>query len=484
MTVAALVVPLWIAIQSLAAQDPTAALRTFRDDPALDGARVGVFVRDLRDDRIVAEHDAGKGFMTASNMKLVSLAVGLASLGPEFRFRTMLVATGPVRDGVLWGDLVLVGSGDPTFGGRQEGEDPAAVFARLIETATRERGLVQITGDVLGDDDFQPDEVMGEGWAWNYQGDDYAAQVSGLCFAENCATLRIGTSAIGSAPRVTVIPATRFLEIVNQATSEVPGTKRALWAVRERATNRVRIGGRLATDAKPWSTKVSVENPTAYAATVLRERLLARGVRVDGAAFDRDLAPERPERYGDESVLAVHESAPLREILVTLGKVSQNLYAEQVLRASAPGNHGMTAASAHAKAVLAGLGVDTTGMRIADGSGLSRLDLVRPRQLGDLLTGVWRSEHRADFVRALPIGGVDGTLASRFESGPARGRVVAKTGNISAVTALSGYVLRKGEDDPPLVFSCLVNNFTCTTSAAKAALDRFVVALVESLDGD
>lgn len=471
-----------VCIASLVPQDPAAALAELRADPALDGARVGVFVRDLAGDRVVVEHDSDYGFMTASNMKLVSIAVALATLGAEFRFRTSLVATGPVRGGVLSGDLVLVGAGDPTFGGRQEGDDPRAVLQRLVATAVREHGLRRVTGDVLGDDDFQPDEVMGDGWSWNYEGDDYAAQVSGLCFAENCARVTLTPSAPGSAPRVALSPPSSYLETVVDALC-VEGEVRARpWARRERARNRIRIGGRMASDAKPWSEKLSVENPTAFAATVLLETLRAQGVEVAGIAADRDERPERAERYGDETILAVHGSAPLREVLVTLGKVSQNLYAEQVLRAAAPGDHGMSAAAAHAKVVLQRFGVDPRGMRIADGSGLSRLDLVRPRQLGELLTGIWRSDLRTDFVRALPVAGVDGTLASRFRGTPAEGRVVAKTGNISGVTALSGYVPRADDVEHPLVFVVLLNDFTSSTDDAKAALDRFVVALVGSAD--
>ncbi|MFO1053844.1 MAG: D-alanyl-D-alanine carboxypeptidase/D-alanyl-D-alanine-endopeptidase [Planctomycetota bacterium] len=478
LTVAALVASLSFA----SPQSPQDALRTLREEPALEGARIGVFVRDLRDDSIVAESDSQRGFMTASNMKLVSLATALSTLGPDFRFRTTLVATGPIREGELFGDLVLIGSGDPSFGGRDEGEDPAKVFDRMIEAAVQTHGLKRVRGNVLGDDDVQPDEVMGEGWAWNYEGDDYAAQVSGLCFAENCIRLVLQPSAEGSMPRARLSPATGFVEVENRALCTAAGTKGILGVERLRASNHIRITGRMACDAKASRHLLSVENPTAYAATVLRERLVARGIVVDGGAFDRDVAPERPERYGDETVLAVHDSAPLSSICTTLGKVSQNLYAEQVIRAASPGAHSMTAAAAHAKEVLAQIGVDTKGMRIADGSGLSRLDLVRPRQLGDLLSGVWRSPLRDSFRRCLPIGGVDGTLASRFVDPALRGRVVAKTGNISAVTALSGYVLRKDEAAPPLVFAVLLNDFTCPTAAAKEALDRFVAALVSAAD--
>ncbi len=446
--------------------------------PALDGARVGVLVLDLADGTTLAEHDAGHGFMTASNMKLIASSVALQTLGADFRFATTLVAHGPISDGVLNGDLVLVGSGDPTLGGRQE-EHPAAVFERLAHELKVKHGITRITGNVLGDDDCHPDEVMGEGWAWGYQGDGYAAQVSGLCFAENCVKVHVTPNGPDRAPTVRIEPAAaaEFFDVENRATVGAAESGSRTWVTRRRATNTIAVGGWIAADRDEYVATCSVENPTAYAAHTLRAVLIAQGIQVDGQALDRDQRPEMPDRYGDETVLATHHSAPLAEILVTLNKVSQNLYAEQVIRAAARharGNGGMPTAAAHAKATLKSYGVDPTGMRIADGSGLTRLNLVRPRQLAALLTGIWSGPHRDVFLPTLPITGVDGTLRNRFAEGPAKGHVHAKTGSISSVIGLSGFVMRADAGRPPLVFSILVNNYTSSTASARGQVDAFV----------
>ncbi len=461
-----------------AAQSP---LEQFVSDPALSGARVGVLVKDLATGEVRHEHDSDRGFMTASNMKLVSSATALLTLGPDFRFRTTLIGTRAVHEGTLDGDLVLVGSGDPTLGGRSEGKNPAAVFERLVDHMVKEHGLRRVTGRILGDDDCQPDEIMGEGWSWGYQGDAYAAQVSGLCFAENIAAAYLSGNAPGEVAKVSIVPATSYITITNQAVTSEPGGRTTFWSNRARATNRVTIGGRVPADASGLRERFSVENPTAYAAHVLRETLIAKGVRVDGPSLDADELKERPERYGDETLLATHESAPNRDMLIVLNKISQNLYAEQMIRAASRatvGQAGMRAASAHAKSALEKIGVDTKGMRIADGSGLTRLNLVKPAQLAALLEGMWKHEHKDVWLTTLPIAGVDGTLGRRFRDTKAKGRVRAKTGYISSVVALSGYALRKNENAKPIVFSILVNNFTCPTSATKAAVDRFVVSLV------
>ncbi len=417
--------------------------------------------------------------MTASNMKLISSSVALLTLGPDFRYETRLIATGPIRDGVLEGDLVLVGSGDPTFGGREE-DHPEAVLDAWSSRRCRSTASQRIDGRVLGDDDCQPDEVMGDGWAWNYQGADYAAQVSGLCFAENCVALTVTPAAAGRAPAVSLVPALDWFDVENRATCFDGKGRRALWADRKRATNRLVLGGRMPVGSKAWHEKLSVENPTAFAAKALADVLAKKGVEIGGAVLDRDDVEDRPEGHGDDTVLATHQSAPLRDIVHTLDKVSQNLYAEQVIRTAsrvAAGDGSMRGASAHAKEVLAGLGIDTSGLRIADGSGLTRLNLVHPRHLAGLLAAMWRSECRDALFDALPVAGVDGTLRTRAKDSPAQGHVHAKTGYIGAVVALSGYVVRPKADEDPIVFSILVNNFTCRTADAKAAIDSFVEAL-------
>ncbi|MBK8980339.1 MAG: D-alanyl-D-alanine carboxypeptidase/D-alanyl-D-alanine-endopeptidase [Planctomycetes bacterium] len=477
-----------LALPAPAQSDPAgslqAALAALRSCDALAGARVGVLARALDDGRTLCEHDADAGFMTASNMKLVTAAVALRTLGPEFRFTTSLVAAGPIANGVLHGDLVLVGQGDPTFGGHGEGDDPAASLGRMVDSMVAAHGITAIRGDVLGDDDCQPDELMGEGWAWGYQGADYAAQVSGLCFAENCATVVVDAGAPGRPPAAALIPATGYLSLALRATTVPPGAPTRLWVERDRASRSIVVGGSVPAGAGPWRERVSVENPTTYAATVLLETLRARGIDVSGVALDRDERPARPERYGDELVLATHRSAPLREIVAALLKVSQNLYAEQLVRAAARqarGSGGMLVASAHAKSVLAELGVDPRGMRIADGSGLSRLNLVQPRQLVALLAALdGDARLREDFVAGLPLAGVDGTLARRFRDTPAAGRVRAKTGYISSVVALSGFVAPTDAAQRGTVFSILVNGFTSPTADVQRAVDSFVVELARA----
>jgi D-alanyl-D-alanine carboxypeptidase/D-alanyl-D-alanine-endopeptidase (penicillin-binding protein 4) len=454
-----------------------AAAEALVSDPHLAGARIGVHVRDLATGAILVRLGDDRGCLPASNMKLLSAAVALLTLGPDFTFVTRLEARGDVVAGSLRGDLVLVGGGDPTLGGRQERDQPRVPLARFAHLLRSEHGIERIEGAVLGDDDCQPDEVMGEGWAWGYEASDYAAQVSGLCFAENVVRLEWSATAAAARPVLRLCPPTSYLAIDDTVTAG--GTVTAIAVARERGSNRVSLSGRLGR-GRTHADAVTVENPTAFAAHELRECLLEAGVAVCGPAADADVRPPRPAAG---RVLAEHRSPPLRELLPVLNKASQNLYAEQLVRAAAraaAGRSHMRDAAAHAAQVLGGLGVDVRGLVMADGSGLSRLNLVQPRQLGDLLAALWRSEHRDLFLASLPVAGVDGTLAERLRDGPARGHVRAKTGFISRVVALSGYVPRPDPAAPPLVFSVLLNDFTCDTSLAKAAADAFAQALARA----
>ncbi|MEZ5965605.1 MAG: D-alanyl-D-alanine carboxypeptidase/D-alanyl-D-alanine-endopeptidase [Planctomycetota bacterium] len=457
--------------------DLAAAVRELASHPALAGSRVGVHVRDLADGRVLAQHDDDKGFMTASNMKLLASATALLTLGPDFRFVTRLEAHGPIHDGLLDGDLVLVGAGDPTLGGRHEKDGPRAPLLRMARRLRDEFGVDEISGNVLGDDDCQPDEVMGEGWSWGYESADYAAQVSGLCFAENVVRLTLTARADGQRPALRLEPETGYLTLIDRVV--VGGDKTGIDIARRRGGNQATLQGRLASGAK-HADAVSVDNPTSFAAHVLSECLREVGIRVRGVAADKD---DLPVAIAAGRSLCEESSPLLRDVLRTLNKVSQNLYAEQLVRAAgraARGTGGMVEAAATAADVLRELGGDPTGLVMADGSGLTRLDLVQPRQLADLLAGMWRHPHREVFVATLPVAGVDGTLGKRMQDGPAHGHVRAKTGFISRVVALSGYVDRPDPKVPPLVFSILLNNFTCDTQAAKDAVDALVQELARA----
>lgn len=439
-----------------------AALGKLVAAPQLAGGRVGAIVVDAGSGATLAAHGADLGYATASNMKVVSAAVALAALGPTATTRTELSLFGVVAGGELRGELVLRGGGDPTFG-----EDDGRALAAFA-AAVRQRGIQRVVGRVRGDGSWQGDETLGLGWQWDYLEADYAAPFGGLCCAGNVVTLTVAPGAEGRPTVVADLPSVALVAEVEQVAA---GQETALTVQRPLGSMVVRVRGRIAADAKPRALRVAVADPAAAAAERLTVALQQAGVEL--------VAAEVPESAAEE-VLATHVSPPLASIVVPLLRDSNNLYAEQVWRWAArlrTGDGSTAAAERHAKAVLAELGVPTDGMVLADGSGLSRRNLVQPRQLAALLVAAQRSPWRDAFVAGLPVAGRSGTLRNRFADGPANGRVAAKTGYIARVAGLSGYVPRADPNAPPLVFSLLLNDYTCANGEARAAMDAFVQEL-------
>lgn len=456
-----------VAAAACAAPGPGPVLRSataaLLDTPELAGGRVGVCVLDAANGEVLVEHAADRGFATASNMKLLSAAVALATLGPDYTFCTELSARGEVRDGVLDGDLLVVGRGDPTLGSDADG---AAVAAFV--TGLQQAGIRRIRGRVLGDGSWLGAEHLGLGWQWDYLDEDYAAPFGGLCYAGNVASVTVRPGAAG--PEVQVLPVAVTVPTLAIAQGAA-GSATVLVVHRRLGTDEVSVAGSLASDAAPTTLRVTVREPALFAASALSAALRTSGILIDG---------EELPASGLARVVATHRSGSLATIVEPMLRHSDNLFAEQVWRTAAKvatDSADTAAAERHAKAVLAQLGVDGQGMVLADGSGLSRRNLVQPRQLAALLLAAHRAPWGRQFRAGLPLAGRTGTLRNRFGDGPAQGHVQAKTGYISRVVCLSGYVPRRDPEAPPLVFSVMLNDFTCADAAAKAAVDAFVQRL-------
>jgi D-alanyl-D-alanine carboxypeptidase/D-alanyl-D-alanine-endopeptidase (penicillin-binding protein 4) len=238
---------------------------------------------------------------------------------------------------------------------------------------------------------------------------------------------------------------------------------------------RLQLLGSIPSAAVPATLIVSVENPTLFFVGAMRQALIAHGIDVRGPAVDIDDVHEAPPR--PRAPLITHRSAPLSTLATRLMKVSQNLYAETLLKtlATTPprtAERGRTEVAA----ALRAWGVGPEGLIQRDGSGLSRSDYVSADALVLILSHVDRDERlRGPFESALPIAGRDGTLANRMKGTAAEGNAHAKTGSMSNVRGLSGYVT--AADGEPLVFSILANNFETPGATITDAEDKIVVRL-------
>ncbi len=447
--------------------------------PAFSNAIWGVLVRSLKNGDTLYQQHAGTFLMPASNMKVVTMAVAAERLGWDFTFTTTLLATGPIEHGVLKGDLVVVGSGDPSFGGRPPAD--VAVFDAWADEL-RAKGITAIEGRIVGDDHAFDAEGLGAGWAWDYLSAGYATPVGALDYNENVVQVTLTPGPVAGAPAIIETrPDTSALVVDNRVRTVAAGGESRVESTRLPGSRVLRMTGTVPIGRTDVTRTVSVDNPTELAVLALRRVLSARGIPVGGDAIDIDELAAPPDLAGAQT-LARYTSAPLSQIGKVMLKVSQNLYADTLLKTlGKPARAGPASTAAGATVVqdtLKGWGIAPDRYVMMDGSGLSRYNYLTPDVLVTILTRMASDDrHKTLFADALPVAGVDGTIAGRMKNTKAQGNARAKTGSISNARALSGYVT--SADGEPLVFSMIVNNFNVPQSDADAVIDRAVVRLAE-----
>ena len=445
-----------------------------------------ILVWDAESGASLYEKDTGRSFIPASNTKLYSTAAALDILGPDFRFETRLETEGTIEDGVLNGNLVIVGSGDPVIGGRFTDGDITAYF-RSWADSLKAHGIRAIAGHIVGDDDAFDEEYIGYGWQWDDLPWWYAAEMSALSFNDNCVDFRLEGASQGMPAVLSWEPGmTSYVTARNESITIGPDNGIEEDYFRVQGSNDFVLASRVP-EGRTEVESLSVSNPTAYFVHVLREVLISEGIAVRGRSVDIDELGIKPSRDGNR-LLFSHFSPTLAQIVEPLNKRSQNLYAEQVLRAIAvvelPADNEPTAGSAALaldrarKQTFGPAGLDTLHLQLVDGSGLARQNLVTSTMTARLLQYMWHHEDPLTseaFVASLPIGGVDGTLSSRMRGTAAQGNVRAKTGTLGNVAALSGYV--DTANGRTLIVSMMANHYTGSSRRARLVQDRIMDAL-------
>src|SRR5467141_690537 len=453
----------------------------------------GVLITDAATGEILYARNAGNYFTPASDAKLFTTALALATLGPEYRVRTTISTTGTLdANGVLNGDLVLTGHGDANLSNRRFPYDkkverdglPEKALAALAD-AVAVRGVKEIEGGVIAEDSFFPVDRFPDGWTIDDMLWSYGAAVSAIAVNDNTFTLELRAGEReGDAATFTVEPAGDFYTIENSVRTSARGSEEKPAVVREPGSRLIRLSGSLPVGAQPRHLTIAIEEPAEYAAALLARLLEARGVQIHAAARARHSGD--PALMGangtTETILAERTSEPLAEEIRHVNKNSLNLHAELLLLLAA---HEKSGAAAREDAVkfaadfYKAAGIADGDVVLTDGSGLSRRDLVTPRAIVQLLnyaaTQSWGEIYRS----SLPVAGEDGTLSDRMKNTAAAGRIFAKTGTVEHVVALSGYATTtRGAQ---LIFSILGNNNSLHAQTADTVLDAIAVAMIEEL---
>jgi serine-type D-Ala-D-Ala carboxypeptidase/endopeptidase (penicillin-binding protein 4) len=454
------------ALESPRPERATKAVRELRTQLSLVfGARImahgawGVDVRSLDTGESIFRLDDGRLMMPASNMKLVTLAAAAEIFGWDHRFTTTVETSGTIEGGVLRGDLFIRGGGDPTINAR-DGRAPSVLHDWA--SALRAAGIERIDGRIVGDDQAFDDEGLGQGWAWDYLQFGYAAPVGALQFNEDLASLTVTPGAEAGRAAQAALAGGAGLRVINRVTTGAVGSRNEIMYRRRLDEPVLEISGSVGAGAASESRTVAVVNPTLFTATSVRDALIERGIGVSGPAVDLDdVAAELAGSNGDRRVLITTSSPTLREIGTVLMKVSQNLYAETLVKAIGAGNGGLGTFEGglnRVRETLTSWGIAQNEYVLADGSGLSRYNYVSAGALSTILERMYKdARHREAFLATLPIAGRDGTLSTRMRRTRAEGNVRAKTGSIANVRSLSGYV--RTQDGEMLAFSILANDF-------------------------
>ncbi len=483
--------------------------------PALEPGFFAVKIVSLDTGNVIYEQNANKFTRPASNMKLYTVAAALDRLTPDYHFITSVYAKEKVDDGKIKGDLIIYGRGDPSLAARFNNGD---YFKGINDLADRivAAGVKRVKGDLVGDESYFNGAPLGSGWEWEDLQWAYGAQVSALTVNDNAIDLTAKPGEkVGAPVLITTGPPATFMTIANRATTSARGSKSDLQIYRGLGANTLEISGSVPLGDNGWMGSVAIPDPALAFVTMLRDALTKRGVKIDGrvrtidARSGNSIVPS-----GVMALVQLSEPPPLVEIASLQSpafsliashtlKPSQNLYTELILRTLgesrtkpktetppvaiggrqiAEFEMGPSANQTHEDAGLESVktflhqaGVGENEIALNDGSGLSRNDMITANATVQLLTFMSKHKYFAQFRDALPIAGVDGTLRTRMKGTPAEGNLRAKTGSLSSVASLSGYVTTAAGEH--LVFSMMLNNYPDANAVRRDSIDAIGILL-------
>ena len=459
-------------VTTLEAAGQKSTLESLLADSVMRYASISMLITDIKTGEDVLELNPDRSLTQASVMKLVTSAAAIELLGPQYTFTTTIGYTGKINNGVLKGDIIIKGGGDPTLGSDYFPEQDD----NFIETWVREigaAGIKKIKGRVITDDSYYDYLPIPADWNWEDIGNYYGAGVYGLSLYDNTLKLHFATTPEGGKPVLSgVEPEGTGMEFINRLTSS--GKSDQGYVFSSPYNSQGWIEGTIPANREDFVLKASIPDPPLLVASLLTSSLAGAGITVSDAPSTKRLSPSADTDFAVKISETV--SPPLSEIIKVLNHESVNLYAEHLLKElgrSYRGEGTLKAGRAVAEAFLDSIGVDTGGMFILDGSGLSAQDAVNARGLTMLLVHMKREGINYEyFLNSLPEAGKNGTLKNYFRDPLFEANLRAKSGSMSRVRSYSGYFTTLSGRD--MAFTIIINNYLGSSAYLITAIENIL----------
>ena len=460
------------------------AMQRLAQDEVMRRGQVGICVIDISSGQVVGSMNGGMSLIPASNMKVVSTAAALKILGKDFRYKTELQYDGEIKDSVLYGNVYVKGSGDPTLGSpRMDGVPRMYQVLEDFANQIRALGIKKIAGTIVGDGSAFENSTAVRTWLWEDVGNYYGAGPSGLNFNENMYDLRfIQEPMVGATPQIIgTSPQVPDFQLFNDVKTSKSDDDDAYIFSHPYAKEGF-VSGTIPQGASTYEITGSLPDPPFFLAHNLRETLFRKGIEVFKPATTQWIIDQNGKTLQIRKTFYTVLSPPLEDIMRRANLQSNNLYCEAFLRTVALNQKGEGTNDLGTQAVgefWRSQGIDTEGLFMQDASGLSPRNGVTPTQLATMLrTIALDNQWFTPFYNTLPEAGKSGTMKSMFKDYPSViGKIRAKSGTITRVRCYSGYAT--AQDGRLMAFSVMLNNFTCSQGQIRKPLEAFMAALCQ-----
>ncbi len=452
-------------------------------DPALGEAVMSISAR-TGDGRTLVDIDGDNMVMPASNMKLITTGAALHALGSDYSFETKIGYSGKIEDGLLKGDLYIIGGGDPTTGSK----DSIAVAIEKTfgewERLVREAGIRRIEGRVIGDGRAFDGMIEHPTWLWNDIGTYYGAGATGLMYYENTQSFNVSAGAkVGDPVKITPsYPAAPWMDFRYSCSTGKAGTGDQLYLYASDLAPVAEIRGTFGVDRAAKRLDCSNKFPEYTCASYFVDYLKGHGIPCSGGPADFRLCTDT-EDAEELTILGVTKSPSLKRIVFETNYASNNLYAETLLRTLGREKTGSASYDSSYVAldeIFKAFALDTKDAKIVDGSGLSRMNYISADFFCRFLEAMMSSPCFEDYIETLPSPGSRGTLSANMSGSPAamKARIKVKSGSMNGIRCYTGYIIpTEGCKEDTIIFSIMVNNCTSPTWKIRPLLDKIMATL-------